>query len=353
MAEINFLGAAEDGTLNTGTSTIALAGTSPAVLYAEQLFSEVDGIANGDTGTILIRQAAGTWALYEGATYNSAGPTITFGSATLKDAKGTLTSAACVVLGLGKRFDYSANHIQGLTYSYVDADTITIAAGSAMVNGTLLTLASAQNEDVTITGSAIDAWYIYAYNNSGIDFEFSTTEPVFETTYGTWVKTGDATRRCIGKIFSNASNNIQPFAVAANKYEINIINTNSTGFAYCVNAGAATSFTEFSTTGRGTGAVALNNLAGPNTRAWGTNARVRSASANGTGMNQLSLSLDGTNTAWLIKGYADSNSNSLAFGATSYFPHNPGITWYYKTGAGAGMDAPDSFVDYASEVMAR
>lgn len=86
---------------------------------------------------------------------------------------------------------------------YVSTTSVRLAAGSAMVNGSLLTWGS----PITWSGSAgsapLDAAqvvYAYLYDSGGgtAALEISTTAPAWDSGNDCWSKTGDTTRRFVG-----------------------------------------------------------------------------------------------------------------------------------------------------------
>jgi hypothetical protein len=88
---------------------------------------------------------------------------------------------------------------------YVSASSVRLAAGSAKVNGTLLTWGSA----ITWSGSSGTApldttgvKYAYLYDSGGgaAALEWSTTAPAYASGTDEYQKTGDATRRYVGWI---------------------------------------------------------------------------------------------------------------------------------------------------------
>jgi hypothetical protein len=105
----------------------------------------------------------------------------------------SLTSQVSGVLPLAN--GGSLGYIDGAKPTYNNYSQVGLEAGSAMVNGSLLTW----NSPLTVSTSGIAALnYIYLYSNSGTaTLEKSTTVPVWDSTLGYWKKTGDATRRCV------------------------------------------------------------------------------------------------------------------------------------------------------------
>jgi hypothetical protein len=104
-------------------------------------------------------------------------------------------------------------YINGLNLLWVGDDAITITAGSAYVNGEILTLAS--NEALTSLSLSAATWYyVYLYDNTGADIELSTTVPAFYN--GTAAqKNGDATRRYIGCFLTRGADEIMKFVSTA------------------------------------------------------------------------------------------------------------------------------------------
>jgi len=87
--------------------------------------------------------------------------------------------------------------------SRTDSDTISVAAGKAVVDGVLLSWSSALTADITSGSDPADAEqlaHIYLYSNAGTPtLELTAnTEPAWDEGSGHWIKTGDASRRWIG-----------------------------------------------------------------------------------------------------------------------------------------------------------
>lgn len=81
------------------------------------------------------------------------------------------------------------------------ATSVRLKAGRGYINGTYLTWA---DTDLALTSgvaplNAVGLLYFYAYDNAGtLTLEGSSTAPAWDSTAGHYIKTGDATRRCIG-----------------------------------------------------------------------------------------------------------------------------------------------------------
>jgi hypothetical protein len=135
MPEISFLGAAESGT-KSGT-TITLTGLA-GVYDIECLFSEVENIANGVTGTVTVRKDSANWAAYSGVTYVSATPAIDLSTGTLLEGKGTVSDGAVTVLGLGKKSidvaDIDLDGADDIGAALADADLILVDDGAGGTN---------------------------------------------------------------------------------------------------------------------------------------------------------------------------------------------------------------------------
>ena len=88
--------------------------------------------------------------------------------------------------------------------------TVTMAAGSFDVNGTLVPWTSPLTLNV---GTLAASTLYYVYLTTGGALEKSTTVPVFDATLNYWKKTGDATRRCVGHFWSTSTSALAPFAM--------------------------------------------------------------------------------------------------------------------------------------------
>lgn len=133
---------------------------------------------------------------------------------------------------------------------YVGAAAYSVLPGTAYVNGELLSWSS----NIARAGLALAAntlYYTYLYNNAGTPaMEESTTVPVWSNTNNYYQKTGDASRRCIGWIETNAAAAIRRFVnvVQGRVSEIIYVDGDTTG-RVPVNAGTATAaWTSFSLT---------------------------------------------------------------------------------------------------------
>jgi hypothetical protein len=89
--------------------------------------------------------------------------------------------------------------------------SISLAAGSAAVNGVVLTWASL----LTLSGltpTANTVYYVYLYSSGGsAAIEVSATVPEWDSSLNYWKKTADATRRCVGYYAANGSGQVRKF----------------------------------------------------------------------------------------------------------------------------------------------
>lgn len=121
----------------------------------------------------------------------------------------------------------SAGYIeqQGAKLVYVGTAAYNVLAGAAVVNDKLLTWAAT----ISRTGLSLSAntlYYVYLYDNSGTPaVEESTTVPVWDSAYDYFKKTGDATRRMIGWITTNASSQINKFVCVVYDRTLDIVYT--------------------------------------------------------------------------------------------------------------------------------
>lgn len=108
---------------------------------------------------------------------------------------------------------------------YVGAAAYSVLPGAAIVNGVVLSWGS-NIARTSLSLSANTLYYVYLYSNSGTAaVEESTTVPVWDSALNYYKKTGDASRRCIGWIETNASPAIRNFICVASGRNLEIIYT--------------------------------------------------------------------------------------------------------------------------------
>ncbi len=94
---------------------------------------------------------------------------------------------------------------------YVGNQAYSVLPSTVDVNGTLLTWAS-NIARTSLSLSANTLYNVYLYSSSGTAaVEESTTAPVWDSTLNAYKKTGDATRRWIGYLSTDASGYIRKF----------------------------------------------------------------------------------------------------------------------------------------------
>lgn len=114
---------------------------------------------------------------------------------------------------------------QHITYDATDPDKVTIAAGRGWIDDEYLEW-SAQNDAGTFSAEGLH--YVYLYNNAGtVDIDKSATVPAWNSARGFWIKTGDATRRCIGWVLvwqegTGSTYRIVPFTATHSNRNIRI-----------------------------------------------------------------------------------------------------------------------------------
>jgi hypothetical protein len=103
-------------------------------------------------------------------------------------------------------------HIQDLGYEWISNTQYRVLTGQALVNGSLVTVAS--NVTRTPTLAANTLYYVYLTNAGAV--EESTTAPVWDAALQYYKRGGgtpDANRRCLGFIQANATPQIRRFMV--------------------------------------------------------------------------------------------------------------------------------------------
>jgi hypothetical protein len=139
----------------------------------------------------------------------------------------------------------------GAQLTYITGTSYKVEAGSAIVDGAMLTWSSPiTRTGLTFTSGTMNYVYLYTSGSSTAALEESTTAPAWDTSLQYWAKSGDGTRRCIGFVQALTVNTIRPF--------VNSVTGRSSDFVYMdglnptvvgrrpVNAGTATVWTEFS-----------------------------------------------------------------------------------------------------------
>lgn len=115
------------------------------------------------------------------------------------------TKYLSLVTLLKNNYEYGSKMVWNSTTGY------SVTAGRKLVNGKILTWTSDINRSgLSLTASTL--YNAYLYDNSGTPaVEESTTVPQWDPTYRYWRKTGDASRRFLGTLYSNSSSNIIRF----------------------------------------------------------------------------------------------------------------------------------------------
>lgn len=201
-----------------------------------------------------------------------------------------------------------------------------VEAGAGNINGTTLTWSAAITRS-SLSLSADTLYNVYLYSNSGTAaIEESTTAPVWDSTIKHWKKTGDATRRWIGYLSTDASGNIRKFVhilLGGRASEIIFVDGSVTGKSV-VSAGSTTgSWVSFS----------LSPLVPvPATHYYGV-AKLIGTAANDDatiGISPIDLSSAAGNFApYVVRGDNDVAGSSFFFG-TVMLPISTAQTNYYR-----------------------
>jgi hypothetical protein len=113
-----------------------------------------------------------------------------------------------------------AGYIDGLKMVWNSATSISVTSGTCYIQGSsavisfpsLLTLSS-------LSLSASTFYHLYGYLNSGTpSIELVTTAPAAAYSGTARSKTGDTSRRYLGSVLTDASNNVFPFSIANGKF---------------------------------------------------------------------------------------------------------------------------------------
>jgi hypothetical protein len=137
-------------------------------------------------------------------------------------------------------------YIDGLKMLWVSGTGLTVSSGAAYIEGSsaVLNVPSA----IAKTGLSLTAstWYhVYLYDNaSAPDVEIVTTAPASPYNGTARSKTGDASRRYVGSIRTDAGSGIYPFLHAGNR--IAYTSGNAAGEFFVLGAGVATTSTVIS-----------------------------------------------------------------------------------------------------------
>jgi hypothetical protein len=129
------------------------------------------------------------------------------------DGSGNATAAATV----GRKV--SPAYIEGLQMSWVSANALTVQTGSAYIDSLATVLAvPAAIAKTGLVLAAATKYHVYLFSNAGTpDIEIVTTAPSAKVYGNARTKTGDASRRYIGSIFTGAANTILRFKQSGNK----------------------------------------------------------------------------------------------------------------------------------------
>lgn len=103
-------------------------------------------------------------------------------------------------------------HISGLSFSWIDADNISISSGACYIEGAGAVVEKSTATTLTPTVSADLQYHVYAYDNSGtLAFEAATTAPATAYFGSAQSKTGDTSRRYIGSFLTKSAGDIIRF----------------------------------------------------------------------------------------------------------------------------------------------
>src|SRR5574337_1456859 len=124
-------------------------------------------------------------------------------SANLSD----VANAATALANLGALALPDPGYINGLQMAWVSATQVTVSSGAAYIQSAGSILQVPATITVTFSGLAASTWYhLYLYNNAGAAaIEYSTTAPASPYNGTARSKTGDASRRYVGSVRTNAS----------------------------------------------------------------------------------------------------------------------------------------------------
>lgn len=115
-------------------------------------------------------------------------------------------------------------YIDGLQMQWVSGTALTVSGGAAYIEGSSNVLRA--TSAIAKTGLSLSAstWYhVYLYDNAGTpDFELSTTAPASPYNGTARSKTGDSSRRYVGSVRTNTSNNIIAFVQYGNFIEYSL-----------------------------------------------------------------------------------------------------------------------------------
>ena len=108
---------------------------------------------------------------------------------------------------------YKNGYIRGMIAQYSTATEIYITDGGCDVAGTYIETTA--NTELDIKTSTANTFYYIYLDKDDSTLTAETTVPVLNATYHEWLKTGDATRRCINGVRASATNTIEYFEIDA------------------------------------------------------------------------------------------------------------------------------------------
>lgn len=185
----------------TAANTVTISG---AILGAGQIFYIFK--VGTHASKIRVQDPSGAWVDLSSYAAAKAGANSDITSLT-----GLTTPLSVAQGGTGKTTEFRKGAIDGLRLIYTSRTTFTVSAGSAYVSSLGKIVELTADKVVTPTLAASTMYHAYMFENAGVaDVELVTTVPVkyFGCAYQ---KTGDASRRYIGSMLTNASSQFLGF----------------------------------------------------------------------------------------------------------------------------------------------
>lgn len=221
-----------DGVTTLGLASVADSGAGALLAISRDGFGRVTGtkaatitagsginVANGDAVAGLPTVSHADTSSVANLTSDNSNGVVIQDLALTFDALGHVTGATVATVDLDDRYK-AAGYIDGLMLQWVSATALTVATGSAYIEGSGKIVPS--SAAIAKAGLALSAstWYhVYLYLNAGTpDVEIVTTAPVVYS--GTArSKTGDTSRRYLGSVLTDGAGNLYNFLHVANRMQ--------------------------------------------------------------------------------------------------------------------------------------